>query len=333
MSRIRRLRSHRTGTRFAAHDRARALAAERLDGALTRSDATWLSDHLAACHTCRVVANAYQSDRLALRAVGDRTPQAPRDLWERTAAAIERESRTERGRSRRRTTGRTAPALGVLSGVAVVAVVIGATVMSGGWLEAPATAPAQRTAPAVALASASARPGPTPMAVGAGSVGWVGTSADGRLAYNVAAVDEVCPVERQPDCAEIADRNSRHVDLTIRPKSISQSPVRNEAVVVGTNDSGSDSVLVISLPTAEPTRTPSPTRSPSPTPKATPASTPVEASVEPSPSSEPSGSASDAPATATPQAPATEPTARPTATPEPTQPPEPTVSPTSTPSA
>jgi len=250
MSRIGRLRSHRTGTRFAAHDRARALAAERLDGALTRSDATWLSDHLAACHTCRVVANAYQSDRLALRAMGDRTPQPPRDLWARTAAAIERESRTERGRSRHRTTGRTAPALGVLSGVAVIAVVIGATVMSGGWLEAPAIAPAQPTAPAVALASASARPGPTPMAVGAGSVGWVGTSADGRLAYNVAAVDEVCPVERQPDCAEIADRDSRHVDLTIRPKSISQSPVRNEAVVVGTDASGSDSVLVISLPTA-----------------------------------------------------------------------------------
>src|SRR4051794_379088 len=339
MSRIRRLRSHRTGTRFAAHDRARALAAERLDGALTRFDAAWLSEHLAACHTCRVVANAYQSDRLALRAMGDRTPEPPRDLWARTAAAIERAPRTQPGRSRHGTTGRTARALGVLSGVAVIAVVIGATVMSGGWLQAPATAPEQPTAPAVALASASTRPGPTPMAVGAGSVGWVGTSADGRLAYNVAAVDEVCPVERQPDCAEIADRDSRHVDLTIRPKSISQSPVRNEAVVVGSDGSGSDSVLVISLPTAEPSRTPSPTRSPSPTPKATPTSTPVEASIEPSASTEPSGSPSEAPASATPEATAPasatpiEPTARPTATPAPTATPEPTVRATSTPSA
>ncbi|MFL5719077.1 MAG: zf-HC2 domain-containing protein [Chloroflexota bacterium] len=339
MSRIRRLRSHRTGTRFAAHDRARALAAERLDGPLSRPDAAWLSEHLAACHTCRVVANGYESDRVALRAMRDRTPEPPRDLWARTAAAIERESETQRGRPRRRTPGRTGPALGVLSGVAVIAVVIGASLMSGGWLNGPATGPGQPTAPPVALASTSARPGATPMAVGAGSVGWVGTSADGRLAYNVAAVDEVCPVERQPDCAEIADRDSRHVELTIRPKSISQSPVRNEAVVVGSDGSGSDSVLVISLPTAEPSRTPSPTRSPSPTPKATPTSTPVEASIEPSASTEPSGSASEAPASATPEATATasatpiEPTARPTATPEPTETPEATVSPTSTPSA
>src|SRR3954453_6526703 len=333
MSRIRRLRRHRTGTRFGSHDRARALAAERLDGPLSRPDAGWLADHLAVCPTCRVVANGYQSDRLALPAMAGRKPPPPRDLWVRTAAAIERESASQHGRSRRRSTTRTGPALGILSGVAVIAVVIGASVMSGGWLSGPATGPQGSTTPPVALASASVRPGATPMAVGAGSVGGVGTSADGRLAYNAASVDEVCPVERQPDCAEIADRDSRQADLTIRPKSISQSPVRNEAVVVGTNASGSDSVLVISLPTAEPSRTPAPTRSPTPTPKATPASTPVEASVEPSPSSEPSGSASDAPATATPEATATEPTARPTATPEPTQTPEPTVSPTWTPSA
>ena len=252
----------------------------------------------------------------------DRTPEPPRDLWARTSAAIEREAASQGGRPRRSATGRPGPALGVLSGVAVIAVVIGASVMSGGWLNAPATVPAQPTSAPVALGSPSARPGPTPMAVGAGSVGWVGTSTDGRLAYNVAAVDEVCPVERQPDCAEIADGHSRRVDLTIRPKSISQSPVRNEAVVVGTDASGSDSVLVISLPTAEPTQAPSPTptKSPTPTPKPTPTSTPVEPSTKPSASTEPSSGASEPPASATP-----EPTARPTATPEPT------VSPTMTP--
>src|SRR5207342_923680 len=113
-------------------------------------------------------------------------------------------------------------------------------------------------------------------------------STDGRLAYNVAAVDEVCPVERQPDCAEIADGHSRRVDLTIRPKSISQSPVRNQAVVVGTDASGSDSVLVVSLPTAEPSQAPSPTPSKSPTPTPTPKPTPTPTATPVAPSTEPS---------------------------------------------
>ena len=60
------------------------------------------------------------------------------------------------------------------------------------------------------------------------------------------------------------------VDLTIRPKSISQSPVRNQAVVVGTDTTGDDAVLVIALPTAEPTPTPAPTPTASATSHAPP---------------------------------------------------------------
>ena len=45
--------------------------------------------------------------------------------------------------------------------------------------------------------------------------------------------------------------------MQIRPKSISKSPVRNEAVVVGTNAAGDDTLLVIALPTSDPTATPS----------------------------------------------------------------------------
>src|SRR3954471_23867336 len=339
MSRIHRLRRHRSGTSSAGHDRARGLAAERLDGPLQRADDTWLAGHLAACHACRAVARAYESDRLAPRRLRDRAPEPPRDLWARTSAAIE----SERGGARRRPSSgssrRRGPALGVLSGIAVIAVVIGASVMSGGWLNSPATVAPAASQPAIALASATVRAGPTPIAVDTGSVGYVGTAADGRFAYHVASVKEVCPAERKPDCAEVGEGHSRQVDLTIRPKSISQSPVRNEAVVVGTDASGSDSVLVISLPTAEPSRTPAPTRSPTPTPKATPASTPVEPSLEPSASTkpsaseEPSGGASQAPASSTPEATAIAPTARPTATPAPTATPEPTVRATSTPSA
>ena len=127
--------------------------------------------------------------------------------------------------------------LGALSGVAVIVVVIGASVLSGGFLNGPSTGPAG-SAPPIAVVPTSALPGATPIAVGAGSVGWLGTSSNGGLAYNVTKIDEVCPVERQPDCEQVDDRDSKQVDLTIRPKSISQSPVKNQAVVVGTDASG-----------------------------------------------------------------------------------------------
>ena len=136
--RLQRVR-RRAGDTVATHDRARGLAATRLDQPLTPTEATWLDEHLAWCGACRGVAASYESDRLALRAMRDRTPEPPRDLWARTSAAIEREA-ARGGRSRRRgATGRPRPALGVLSGVAVIAVVIGASVMSGGWLNTPTT--------------------------------------------------------------------------------------------------------------------------------------------------------------------------------------------------
>ncbi len=321
MSRIQRIRRRRASDSLANHDRARRLAAERLDGALEPPEATWLREHMAGCTSCRAVAAAYEADRMALRGLRDRTPEPPRDLWARTSAAIEREASSRGGRSRRTSTGRPRPALGVLSGVAVVAVVIGASVMSGGWLNSPATAPAP-TVPAVALASPSAGPGPTPIAVGAGSVGWVGTSTNGQLAYNVTTVDQVCPVERKPDCAEVSDGHSRQVDLTIHPKSISQSPVRNQAVVVGSDGSGSDAVLVIALPTAEPTATPAPTPTPTPTPTSTPSTESTAPSSEPpTTTAEPTTDASAPPASQSPEPTASqtpEPTASPSATPAPT---------------
>jgi len=323
MSRVQRLRRRRAG----AHERARALAAQRLDAPLTPADGAWLEEHLAGCDACRSVAASYEADRLALRAMRDRQPEAPRDLWARTSAAIERESSARGGASRHATgsSRRPRPALGVLSGVAVIAVVIGATVLSGGFSQAPSTAivpPASQ--PPVAIASTPATPDATPFAVpAAGSVRWVGTSANGALAYNVAKVDEVCPVEGRPDCPTVSDDDSRHVDISIRPKSISKSPVNGQAVVVGEDAKGDDAVFVIALPTAEATATPTP----KPTPKPTPASTPrPTATIEPSPSVEPTASSSDVVPSATPDA-------TPEATPKPTAEPTPEPTPVSTPVA
>ncbi len=279
MSRMHRLR-RRAGQSVVLHDRARSLAARRLDEPLEAADAAWLADHLAGCAACRSVAAAYEADRLLLRGLRDRQPEPPRDLWARTAAAIERESAAHGGPHRTTGSGRRGPALGFLAGVAVVAVVIGATVLSGGYLNGPPSVaivpPA--TLPPVAAVPSSTTPGPTPIAVGAGSVGWVGTEADGKFAYNVTKVSEVCPAERQPDCAPVKDQSSKQVDMQIRPKSISKSPVRNEAVVVGTNAAGDDTVLVIALPTSDPTATPSSSGTPSVAPSASPVVTAPPAS-------------------------------------------------------
>jgi hypothetical protein len=318
MSRMHRLRRRQASASAAIHVRARTLAAERLGSPLTDVDASWLDEHLAGCPGCRSIAAAYEADRMALRGLRDYQPEAPRDMWARTAAALERESSPSSGVTGRPTTrrSRSGPALGIASGVLVIAVVIGASVLSGGFNGGPTigVVPAA-SAPGVAIAS-TATPGPTPIVVGAGSVGWVGTSPNGDLAYNVTPVRQVCPAERQPDCALVSDSDSKTVNIDIQPKSISQSPVRNQAVVVGTDPQGKDSVLVIALPTPEPTPTPVPSIEPSVAPTETPATPsttatsepPASASTTPQPTPSPSVSAT----------PAVTPSATPTVTAEPT---------------
>lgn len=320
MSRIQRIRRRRASHSVATHERARLLAAERLDEALAPADAAWLAEHLAGCIGCRSVAAAYEADRVLLRRLRDRQPEPPRDLWARTAAAIERES-ARRGRGSRQTARptRSGPALGVLSGLAVVAVVIGATVLSGGIGKTPTTAVGPGASlPAVGLV-ATPTAGPTPILVGAGTVGWFGTSPDGALAYNTARVNEVCPADRQPDCATVVGDDSKRIEITIRPKSISRSPVQNQAVVVGTDSSGNDSVLVIALPTARPTG--EPTATPTATATATPTPTPVVTrgpTVTATPAVTASSSASATPTATVDTSPSVPPLATPSILPSPT---------------
>jgi hypothetical protein len=320
MHRVRRRASHSVVT----HDRARGLAAARLGTPLDVAAAAWLDEHLATCEPCRSIAAAYEADRLSLRAMRDRQPVPPRDLWARTAASIERESARGRGRGRRPAADRwSTPALGMLSAVAVIVVVLGATILTGGFSRPPTIALVPIGTPA-AVAIASATPGATPIVVGAGNVGWVGTSPDGALAYNVTKVSEVCPADRQPDCAPVAARDSQPVAIDITPKSISQSPIRNQAVVVGTDPSGGDAVVVIALPTSEPSATPSPAIAPSPTQGPTDTPTTSEPPVTPSSSVEPSQTEATPTPVPTPTASA-KPSAAPSVSATPTVTPEPTV--------
>ena len=111
---------------FAAdHERARVLAAQRLDGSLPPDELGWLGDHLRWCGPCRAVSDEYGQQRLSLRALRHDQPQPPRDLWARTAAAIETQP-SRRGATRRRRSGVLgyAPLVGAL----VVAIVVGSSV-------------------------------------------------------------------------------------------------------------------------------------------------------------------------------------------------------------
>lgn len=323
------------------HARARARAAERLDGPLGLAEATWLDGHLAACADCARVAAAYDADRLLLRSLRDEAPEPPRDLWARTAAAIEQES-AARGRTpvpAARTSGRRIP-LGVLSGVAVIAVVVGVSAVSSGFLGGTDGSVALQgsgsPAPEVGGASTDVTGGgsvpesaealPTPLAVGAGSVKWLRTEPDGAFAFNAAPVHEVCPVGGDAECATLGNGSGSVLDLAANPKTIIGSPSQDQAIVVSDDGHGGERITVVDLPIDRVGE--GPVVGPSEAPTATPDSTQT-ASAAPTdaasatPSPEPSASPSDAPV----GSPVVEPSPVP-ATPEPTPlaaSPEPTV--------
>ncbi len=305
------------------HDRARSRAAERIDAPLEPAEAAWLDEHLSGCEACRAVAAAYDTDRQALRALRDITPEPPRDLWARTSARIEHEAAGRR--PLRLGSGSSRFPLGALSGIAVIAVVLGATALSGAWSpSAPGPDTANGSAgPTVAAAA-------TPMLVAAGSVGWVHTVGDGAYAYNVAALEEVCPRGEQPDCAALGDQGGERIDLEAAPKSVIGSPTDGQAIVVGQDASGRQSVFVVSLPKAR-AETQPPNTTPTPEPTAVAATASAEtASTAPSSTPRPSETPAPTPAVT----PTVGPTTEPTQTAEPTQTtePSPVVTPVPTPS-
>ena len=254
------------------HERARTRAAERLGAPLAGPEAAWLDTHLAECENCRAIADSYMADQLLLRQLREESPEPPRDLWARTAAGIEREgaARPQARSAARRRRATSLPALSALSGLAVVGVVVVATAISSGLL-----GPTGRDAiasPSVALASLGIPPQSTAITVGAGKVHWLGAAEDGAFAYNVADVDVVCPIDRQPDCPQLADGHAKRVTLTATPKFVFQSPIDNQAVVMGTDASGADAIIVVTLPTPDPT--PEPTTATDPAVTAEPSEPP-----------------------------------------------------------
>jgi len=327
----------------ADHDRARTLAAARVDGPLAAPDEAWLDAHLATCDACSLAASDYEADRAMLRSLRAASPQPPRDLWARTAAAIEAEAGRGRGMARpgrpvRRVLGIPAGVLAPVAGVAVVAIVVGASLFNG----AP-------TLPGIA-------PGATPIALSGGNVAVLSRGADGSLEIQTGRFHEVCPlsasgcsVEPSFDLSRVpAIAASDDVEAVI-------SPSGDRMVVIQRGTSGSRGVFVVPVnrpsttataqvtttpatPTPVPTAVPTPTVAPTESPTASPLPSPVESpsvSAPASPSESASASAETSPTASTgviaSGQPDTSPTAsQPAETEPPSQPPSPTPSPART---
>ena len=231
----------------------------------------------------------------------------------------------------------------MLSGVAVVAVVVAVSAISGGLLgSTPQTAvtdlatpgPLPTPALSAAVPTSAVAAAATPFDVGAGDVKWFGKDPDGRLAYNAAAIHKVCPVDSVSSCANVDNSVADRLPLSSSPKSIIGSPTRQQAVVVSDDGAGGQQITVLSLPVATPTPTASVARSSAPvTPQPTaPTAAPTQIATPTVTPTDPSAtdSTESPPASASPSATAT-PSDEPTATPEPSASAVPTAAPTSTP--
>ena len=250
------------------HERARLRLAERMAGDLALEEAAWLDVHLTDCPFCTNVAAQFAADQLALRALRDAPPQPPRDLWARTASAIEQESGGGRSAASRSSRGSRLP-LGALSGVAVIAVVIGVSTLSANLLTQSQTASPDETVQGSTTGgdagSAPAGAEATPFSVGAGPVAWVGKGTDGALGYNNADVDEVCPAGGTSNCPALMQADQQRLALASEPRTIIESPSDGQAVMIADDGAGGDQLLLVDLPERTPTPTPL-SETPVPTP-------------------------------------------------------------------
>jgi len=275
-----------------AHARAHARLAERIDGPLGPAESSWLDEHLADCPSCAGVAAAYEDDRVALRALRDESPEPPRDLWARTSAAIEAADSVHRSPVARNR-GRALP-IGALSGLTVVALVVGVSMLSGSVLFQPAGPRAAATPDVLGASSAPAASAagaggpdtvePTPFTVGAGDVAWVDADPNGGMSLSTVGVDEVCHVGSAAGCPALRDADETALALRGATRTIVGSPTRPQAVAIAKTADAGDALILVSLP--ERTETPAPSVEPpssTPPPRAT-ASVGVAASSPPSPS-------------------------------------------------
>jgi hypothetical protein len=260
----------------ASHDRARAIVALGFQEPTEPADEEWLELHLAGCGECRAEMDAYRADRELLRGLRDHVAEPPRDLWARTAASIEREAgrRDRSGLAAVRGPRIGRIPLGVLSGVLVVLVVVGTSL-----IPRTGTIPVGPSEPAGSdFALASPRPDATPLVVSAKTISWVEAGSDGTFQLVFAEVDEVCTADPEA-CAPLENASSRRLTLPGEPQAVVISPTSDQLVVVSAATSaGGGEVLIVPVPSPEPSLDPNASppipETPGPSEPASPAPTP-----------------------------------------------------------
>lgn len=292
------------------HERARARAAERLDTPLDPEENDWLERHLAECVGCSSLADSYQADRSELRALRRQTMTPPRDLWARTAAAIEREAGAGAPVPRTPLLRRARPGampLGAVAGLMVVAVVFGATLLSGRPVPTVAPNATPVDAALVPTATVQSTPGPTPWPYD-GNVDYM-AFGDGTVTIYNSQISEVCP-DNGSACAPLDATPQAEVVVENEPEEAILSDDGTSIVFVDNASDGTGTVVVVPVPT--PTGSAGPTVAPSVEPTPTP--TVTASAVTPSESPGQSGEPASTPPSAPPSPPAESP-APPTPTP------------------
>ena len=273
-----------------SHVRARAAISEQLDGPIPPEEAAWLAEHLEACPDCRLIAGAYEAQQRELWALRDVMPQPPRDLWARTAAAIESESRFRKQQK---------PALGwspkflipsaLIASALVVAVAAGTLTSSWRFNSGGDGATKSQTLVAAASEPASlgptrSGPGPTKIPVTA-NISVVTKDPSGAFSIRETDVNSVCPSDAEPPCDSSSGSEDHPVVLDQEASTVFGSTDKQRLIVVSDPTSASSgSVSVVTL-TDEPgpSATPAPPTPSAPPPSPTPSST-GSSSSEPSPS-------------------------------------------------
>ena len=215
------------------HDRARALGSRRFIEPIEADEEAWLARHLEACTECGREHDAFAADRELLRSLRDKPIEAPRDLWAKTAAALdvaagrqpapagsERTSRPRGGAGQPWSRGLP---VGTVAGVAVLLVVVGSALL-------PGVVPSL-TQPSNPTAAGSAGPGPTAIAVAAAPIPALRSGANGSLDLFFTEVNKVCP-RSSPECVPPpSEREGSTVNLLgAKTSTVAISP-RNDQLV------------------------------------------------------------------------------------------------------
>jgi WD40-like Beta Propeller Repeat len=204
----------------ATHDRARALSSRRLLEPLDTDEDAWLQRHLAACAECRREDDAFAADRELLRSLRDTPIEPPRDLWAKTAAALDVASSRRPGSDAARPSfWRTVPR-GAAAGLAVLVVVLGTVLLPGILPSGPGP-----------VAVGSAGPGGTPITVAAAPIQVLRHRADNTFDFVSTDVDAVCPHAR-PECVPppAEHETSSLSSLGVKASTVTLSPNSDQVV-------------------------------------------------------------------------------------------------------